>query len=156
MLFAAGYAIKKLSDFSQNNFIFSFLLPVILLIILVGTVNGIHGWQAIKDSELQQAQWLNEHVDEKTVILNDRAWLENAGFLKFKNLETRQDVYKSLFEGGLLNSEKLSEYYPGKRVLFVANSARSLIVIPSKYQIQSSWEDSVIYDLGTQNELSRP
>lgn len=149
IIFLSGYGLKKLFYLRQLKLVFSFLF-LLLIINFVATINGIHGWVAISDSEIDQSKWLNNNIDNTTVLLVSNVHLENSGFMHFANLESREDIYSELYKNNLLNTGELKQLYPGKHVWLAINKTTSTLLLGQDYPIVFDENGNIVYDLGVQ------
>ncbi|MDD5039761.1 MAG: hypothetical protein PHY34_01295 [Patescibacteria group bacterium] len=147
-IFLAGYGIKRL-NIIHYPLVFICLF-VFLVISLVVTVNNIHGGVAISNSQINQANWLNNNIDDNTVLLNSSALLTHSGFLVYNNFESRNSIYSELYKNDVLNADKLKKFYLNKRVFLAVNKLKSTLFFNQVYPILFHENEFVVYDLGIQ------
>lgn len=149
VIILTGYGLKRLLDLHQRQVVYS-LLFILLLLNFVKTTSNINGWQAIKESEVNQAMWLNSNLTDSTVLLNFGCRLESNGFLNFSILETREEKYVSLYQNNILQTNKIKELYTGKRVYLALNQSQSSLLLENEYLVVFDDNGNKVYDLGVQ------
>lgn len=124
------------------------LVIIILIFLQIKTMEMTHGWQGITDAEVSVSTWVNDNITQQddVIIFNGVRFL-NAGFERFSQLETRDDVLEQLFEHYQINDLRIEEQYPDKKVFLVATDSSMDIFGDITYDVLYDHDGAKVFQL---------
>lgn len=113
--------LESLKHMPLARIAISSIITVLMIFSLMVTLPSVRGWVGITEAHIEAANWINENLDEKSVVISYKIDLFTMGVKRYPNISFLSDAeWKEIFNSSGSIKDHIINRFPGHDVYIMS------------------------------------